>query len=84
MANDDLSAVAADVLYCKQHDLLRDDVGRALLNIYHAGVADTAVAYMIKQRATKHKYRQAFGANTPFKQPKLNEGDYIVGLAQDD
>ena len=76
----DLSSLAKTVLYCKDNELLNDDLGNAILGIYEAGVCDEVIAAMFEKRKAKEVYRQAFHGTIPFKNPKMAKGDYIVGL----
>jgi hypothetical protein len=63
---DKFSSLTQDVLYCHHNDLLDDEVGRSILDIYQAGVCDKTVAGMIERRVSKHKFQQAFYGNIPF------------------
>jgi len=74
------SPLTEDVLYCRHNGLLEDDLGRSILQIFHAGVCDETVAGMIKRRVLKHKFQQAFYGSAPFKTPNLVKGNYTIGL----
>ena len=78
--NNVFSPLTQNVLYCDKKDLLDDELGKAILAIYQAGVCDDEIARMFEKRAFKHKFGQAFNAIIPFKTPKLTKGDYVVGL----
>ena len=80
---DKLSPLTEDVVYCLDNGLLEDELGRSILQIFHAGVCDETVAHMVEHRISKHKFHQAFYGGDPFKTPKLVKGDYTIGLNKD-
>lgn len=77
---DDFSKLTQDFLYCHNNDLLKDDLGQSLYEIYEAGVCDDVIVRMFERRVVNHKFEQAFHGTPKFKTPKLTKGDYIVGL----
>lgn len=77
-----LSPFAQNILYCKNNGLLEDEEGRAILQIFSAGLCDDTIARMVERRIYKHKFHQAFYGIIPFKTPKLTKGNYIIGLDQ--
>ncbi len=80
--SENFSKLTEDVLYCLKNDLLEDEVGRSILEIYNEGVCDETIATMFENRKSKHQYRQAFYGGIPFKNPKLSKGDYTIGYDQ--
>ena len=80
---DGFSQLTKDVLYCNDHDLLQDDVGQAMVDIYRAGVADETVAGMLRRLASKHRLRVAFHGEAPFVAARLTNGNYLVGHGLD-
>jgi len=81
--NNSFSPLTNNVLYCIHNGLLEDPVGQGMMRIYEAGVCDSTISSMFEKRVVKHKYQQAF-YGTPFKKPKLSEGNYIVGLDENE
>lgn len=82
MANK-FSPLTENVLYCHHNELFEDELGKAILRIFHAGVCDKTVAGMIERRISKHKFQQAFYGSAPFKTPKPVKGNYTIGLDED-
>ena len=80
---DKFSPLTENILYCHRNDLLDDDLGHSILDIYQADVCDEYIASIFEQRASKHKFQQAFNGSDPFKTPKLIKGDYTIGLDKD-
>ena len=81
--NDKFSQLTENFLYCHRNELLEDEVGQAMRQIYDAGVCDDTIAHMFERRVSKHKYHQALYGIVPFKTPKLTKGDYVAGYNQD-
>jgi hypothetical protein len=79
----DLSPIAKNILYCRDNGLLQDDVGEAIWMNCQANVCDDTVSRMLEARVTKNKYREAFQGAVPFKDPRLVQGNYIVGRGQE-
>ncbi len=77
---DNFPPYTEDFIYCQSNGLLDDEVGYALTQIWQAGVCDDDIGQMIEQRVQKHKLQQALYGGSPFKTPKLLNGDYVVGL----
>ncbi len=77
------SPLTENVLYCHRNDLLEDETGAAILQIYHAGVCDKTIAEMFDRRVSKHRFHEAFHGTVPFRTPKLATGDYVIGLDTD-
>ena len=75
----DISNLAKDMIYCDFHDLLDDDLGVALSLNFEANNCDATLAQMIESRVRGHKYKSAFQGANPFRNPKLTQGDYVIG-----
>ncbi len=82
MRNDEFSQLTNDRLYGSRWNLLEDDLGQALDNIFEAGVGDDYTKGILHRRVHKHKVRQAF-SGVPFRQAKLRDGELIFGLSLD-
>lgn len=80
--NNEFSKLTEEAIYCYRNGLIDDELGRAMLHIFQAGVCDPAIANMFSRRAAKHQFQQAFYGSFPFKTPKMPTGDYILGLDQ--
>ena len=80
--SDEFSKLTEDFLYCHHEKLLDDEVGEAMRHIYNNGVCDDVIAGMFAHRVSKEKYKRAIYGVQLFKEPKLTEGNYIVGYDQ--
>ena len=54
-------------------------MGRAILNVYFAGVCDQRIAGMIQNRVRREKMRQAF-RQMPFRASRLSQGELLFGI----
>ena len=79
---EDLPQLVKDIIYGLERDLFGDDVGQALLRVFHSGVTDDRIREMIHGRARKDRLRQVL-SGTPFLPPKLNRGGLVLGRDQD-
>ena len=77
-SNNPLSALDQAVLFGLEHEVFADDVGQALLQIYHSDVADQRIVGMIEHRVTQEQRRQAFNP-MPFRPPRLDVGELVLG-----
>jgi len=50
--NNDFSPLTQNVLYCLRNGLLQDELGKSILEIYHAGVCDDEIARMFEKRVS--------------------------------
>ncbi len=74
-----LPPLTQDVLFGLNEDLFPDDVGRAMLSVYFAGVCDQRIAGMIQDRVRREKMRQAF-RQMPFRASRLSQGELLFGI----
>lgn len=74
----DVPQSVQDLIYALDNRLLEDDLGRASLQIVHAGIDDPFTYSEIENRVAKHKISQAFEG--PYKKAVLNKGDLIIGV----
>ncbi len=74
------SPLTESVLYCHHKDLLDDETGVAIFEIYRAGVCDKTIADMFERRVRKHRFDEAFRGPVLFRTAKLPAGDYVIGL----
>lgn len=74
------SSLTENVLYSLKNGLLEDETGKAILDIFKAGVCDDVIAGMFERRASNHRFRQMFYDTVPYKTPRLMNGDYILGI----
>jgi len=76
---DRLPPLTDEIIYGMTNGLFEDDLGRALLDIWHAGVIDERTYGMIRHRVDKDRLGQAL-SGMPFREPRLGEGAFVIGL----
>jgi len=67
------------ILYGVEHDAFDDELGQALLRSWQVGAADETVAGLIDERVHKLKMAEAFGRLSPFRAPRLPNGEILLG-----
>ena len=75
------SQLTNDVIYGLEKGLFMDDIGQALLQVWHGGVCDARTAAMIHHRANRERLRQAL-SGMPYRPAKLGRGELVLGLGQ--
>lgn len=68
-----------EIIYGLANDLFEDDLGRALLDIWRAGVVDARTYGMIRHRVDNDRLAQAL-SGMPFREPRLWEGEFVIGF----
>jgi hypothetical protein len=69
-----------DVVWGVQHDAFNGDLGQSLLRAWSVGAGDGHVAEMIQQSVRPLRIRELFGELSPFRKPRLTDGDLTLGL----
>ncbi len=77
MAREQLPRHIQELLYADEHRLLNDRVGHAVRHMFRLGVAGEFEHSELRSRIERDRIRQAFAG--PFRVPKLNKGDFIIG-----
>jgi hypothetical protein len=68
-----------EILYGLANGLFEDDLGRALLDIWRAGVIDERTYGMIRHRVDRDRLGHAL-SGMPFREPRLEDGAFVIGF----
>ena len=68
-------------IYCRNHDLLRDPLGRSFEMAYQHKACDQEIAAEFIARMQEHQRSVQLGNVPPFKLPNLNHGLLLIGHA---
>ena len=78
--DDAIPQLIQDFIYARDHRLLENEVGQAVVQLMQHGIVDDLVRSLIQNPVRKHKIAQAFVG--PYEQPILTHGDLFLGIDQ--
>ena len=75
---DEIPKLINDFIYARDHRLLKNEIGQAVVQLMQHGIVDDLVRSLIQNPVRKHKIAQAFVG--PYEQPILTHGDLFLGI----
>jgi hypothetical protein len=68
-----------DIVWGARHDAFDDDLGQSLIRAWSVGACDEHLEQMIHNIVRPLRTQEAFGTLLPFRNPRLQEGDVLLG-----